>query len=246
MWEKREDIEKEIVHYFQHLYKGEQRFRPTMDGITFKKLSLSQASSLEERFSKEEIRIAVFGLAGDRAPGPDGYPKIFFQHFWDLLEDDLVVFFNEFHSNGVITRELGASFIALIPKKHGAISIKDFLPISLIGSLYKIVAKVLANRLRKVLSYIISDIQGAFVDGCQILDSVLVAHECLDSRNRQKRPGLVCKLDFEKAYDMVDWGFLRYMMSRLGFGHKWCQWINSCVSSAYFSVSVNGSPKGYF
>ena len=77
---------------------------------------------------------------------------------------------------------------------------------------------MLASRLRTVLSDIISDIQGVFVDGCQILDSVLVAHECLDSRNRQKHPGFVCKLDFKKAYDMVDWGFLQYMMCRLGFG----------------------------
>ena len=119
------------------------------------------------------------------------------------------MFFNEFHVNGVITGELGATFIALVPKKDGAISIKDFRPISLIGSLYKILAKVLANRLCKVLPEIISEIQGAFVDGRQILDSIIVSHECVDSRNRQHCPGLICKLDFDKAYDMADWNFLQ-------------------------------------
>ena len=69
-----------------------------------------------------------------------------------------------------------------------------------------------------MLSLIISDSQGAFVDGHQILDNVLIAHECIDSRNRQRRPGIICKLDFEKAYDMVDWGFLQYMLERMGLG----------------------------
>lgn len=93
----------------------------------------------------------------------------------------MLAFFNEFHENDIIVRELGEPFIALFPKKASAISIKDFWPISLIGSLYKILAKVLVNRLRKVLPEVISDKQAAFVDGRQILDS-FVAHECVDSR----------------------------------------------------------------
>ena len=68
----------------------------------------------------------------------------------------------------------------------------------------------------------------------------------VDSRNRWKCPGLICKLDFEKAYYMVDWGFLQYMMERMGFGYKWRKWIQSCVSSTHFSVMVNDSSKGYF
>eukprot|EP00268_Persea_americana_P006041 TRINITY_DN12124_c0_g1_i5.p1 TRINITY_DN12124_c0_g1~~TRINITY_DN12124_c0_g1_i5.p1 ORF type:complete len:100 (+),score=15.68 TRINITY_DN12124_c0_g1_i5:943-1242(+) len=95
-----------------------------------------------------------------------------------------------------------------------------------------------------MLLLIISDSQAAFVDGRQILDKVVFAHEGIDSRNRQRRPGLICKLDFEIAYDMVDWGFLQYMLGRIGFGKKWRDWIHACVSSAHFSMLVNGSPKG--
>lgn len=86
------------------------------------------------------------------------------------MKDDLLLFFNEFHSNDVITKELGALFIALIHKKEGAISLRDFRPISLVGSHYK----NLANHLRRVLPEIISDGQGAFADGRQILDSMLI------------------------------------------------------------------------
>lgn len=221
VWEDKKGIQKEVNLFFRELYKGVNQVTPKMDGTSFRTLLTSSVSFLEAQFSKEEIKEAVFGSSGDWAPGPDGFPIAVFQNFWHLLEEDLQVFFNEFHVNGVITGDLGAAFLALIPKKDGAISIKDFRPISLIGSLYKILAKVLANRLRKVLPEIISEIQGAFVDGRQILDSIIVAHKCVDSRNRQHRPGLICKSDFEKAYDMVDWNFLQYMMKNMGFGKKW-------------------------
>lgn len=200
-------------------YSSDNRSRPQMDGVSFRQLSHSHVSFLEGHFKKEKIREAIFGLRNDRAPGPDGFPIAFFLHFWKLFEDDLLLFsflfFDEFHANGVLTCELGATFISLITKKDGVVSIKDYRPISLIGSIYKILAKVLANRLMEVLPKIISEFQGAFVEGRQILDSVLIAHECIDSRNRQRHPGLVCKLEFEKAYDMVDWWFLRYELDRM-------------------------------
>ena len=117
--------------------------------------------------------------------------------------------------------------------------------ISVIGSVYKILAKVLAGRLQKVLPNIISMDQGAFVKRRQILDGVLVANECVHSRNKDKIPGLICKLDLEKAYDTVDWRFLQYILGKMGFGTKWRRWIQECVSSARFSIMINGSPKGF-
>eukprot|EP00268_Persea_americana_P008172 TRINITY_DN13144_c0_g1_i6.p1 TRINITY_DN13144_c0_g1~~TRINITY_DN13144_c0_g1_i6.p1 ORF type:complete len:313 (+),score=49.71 TRINITY_DN13144_c0_g1_i6:1004-1942(+) len=155
-------------------------------------------------------------------------------------------FMTEFHGRGKLSKLVGASFIVIIAKKIGAESIKDFRPIRLIGSIYKVLAKVLASRMKKVLPKIISMVQGAFVYGRQILDGVLIANECIHSRKKEKRPGLICKLDLEKAYDRVDWDFLQYLMRRMGFGVKWRAWILECLSSATFSIIINGSPTGFF
>ena len=154
--------------------------------------------------------------------------------------------FKDFHERGSFVRCLNSTFLLLIPKKKGGVEdLKDFKPVSLIGRVYKLLAKVLANRLKKVMSKLVNTTQNAFVKGRQILDASLIANEVIDSISK-KENGILYKLDIEKAYDQINWNFLSTMLHKMGFREKWLGWIKWCISTASFSVMLNGIPEGFF
>ncbi|RVW12514.1 Transposon TX1 uncharacterized 149 kDa protein [Vitis vinifera] len=121
--------------------------------------------------------------------------------------------------------------------------ISDFRPISLITSLYKIIAKVLSGCLRGVLYENIHSTQGTFVQGRQILDVVLIANEIVDEKRRSGKEGVVFKIDFEKAYDHVSWDFLDHVLEKKGFSPRWRKWMRGCLSTISYAVLVNGNAK---
>ena len=162
---------------------------------------------------------------GDKAPRPDGFSISFWQESWNLVKGEIVEMFREFHEKETFTRSLNTTFIVLIPKKCGAEDLRDFRPISLVISLYKLLAKVLANKLKRVVGKVVSKAQNAFVKGRQITNASLVANETIDYYQKKWEKGIVCKLDIEKAYDSINWQFLRKVMQHIGFGPKWGRWI---------------------
>lgn len=152
-------------------------------------------------------------------------------------------FFSDFFANGKFERSLNATFLALIPKKYGVEYLKDFRSINLTGSLYKLLVKVLTNRLKKVMGKVVSKFQNTFVKGRQILDASLVANEATNSSLKVGSSGVICKLDIEKAYDHhVNWAFMFAVVEKMDFNHKWIRWIQWCISIRRFSVLVNGTP----
>jgi len=175
-----------------------------VDDLSFPSIDEEDRIWLEREFEEDEIWAIIPNFKGDKAPGLDGFSMAFFQKCWEILKNDIFAVLKEFYSTGKFEKSLNATFVSLIPKKAGAVDIKDFRPISLIGGMYKIISKILANRLKVVLGKVVSQSQNAFIEGRQILDSVLVANECVDSRIRFGIPGIICKLDLEKAYDHVN------------------------------------------
>jgi hypothetical protein len=246
VYSKESIIRDKAVQFYETLYTETEHWRPFVADLPFSRIEALDRNLLESRFERDEILQVVKDLQGDKSPGPDGFIMAFFQKCWHVLEKDIMGFFDEFYDKGTFAGSLNATFVTLIPKKQNALDIRDFRPISLIGSVYKILAKVLANRLRKVLDGLVSESQNAFVGGRQTLDLVLIANECLDSCLKSHIPGVVCKLDIEKAYDHVNWDCLLHLLDRMGFGSKWKMWIKNFISTVRFSIMVNGSPSGFF
>ena len=214
-------IQKGIVDEFKGQLSEPGGWRSAFLNISLEELGIEDPGSLEVRFSKEEVSTTIARLNGEKAPGADGFPIAFWSFSLELVKDEVMEFFKEFYEKKKFVRSLNATFLVLIPKKGNVEDIKDYMPISLLGSLYKILAKVLANRLRRALDKVISPSQNAFVEGSQILDAALIANEAVDSMFRRNDGGVVCKLDIEKAYDHVNWEYVLEVMRRMGFGQRW-------------------------
>lgn len=141
---------------------------------------------------------------------------------------------------------VNSSFIALIPKVEQPQLVNDFRPISLINCTIKIVTKVLANRLKRVLSSLIAENQSAFITGRQIPDGILVANELVHGFSIGPMKGFILKLDFEKAFDSISWEFLFQFLRKMKFGERWIQWVKNIFSTIRISILINGSPSGVF
>ena len=240
------EVRTGIMNAYKGLLSDPGVWRASPEGLDFSRLDDLAASKLEESFTEEEVHAALLNLKGDKAPGLDGFTAAFWLFSWDFVKLDIMDLFKDFHERGRFGKGLNSTFLVLIPKRKGAEDLKDFRPINLVGSLYKLIAKVLANRLKKVMNGLVNPAQNAFVEGRQILDVSLIANEVIDSMQKRKERGILCKLDIEKAYDQINWSFILKVLKKMGFGDKWVGWIEWCISIATFSILVNGSPTSFF
>ena len=175
--------------------------------LQLEQISQQEADNLEHPFSEDEIHGALMEMNGDKAPGPDGFTMAFWQSCWALVKEEVLDLFKGFYEQSAFIKSINNTFLVLLPKKGGGgvEDLGDFRPISLLGGLYKLLAKVLANRLKKVIGKVVSIDQNAFVMGRQILDASLIANEVIDAWQKMEERGLICKLDIEKAYDSLNW-----------------------------------------
>lgn len=153
----------------------------------------------------------------------------------------------EFFKSGRLPKGLNHTFIVLIPKIPQAKNPGDFRPISLFHVIYKAITKIIANRLRSLLDRFVSPNQSAFVPRRQILDNSIIAQEIIHSmKNQRGAKGLLTlKMDMSKAYDRVEWTFVRDVLHKFGFSSAFSRLIWECMTTSSFSILINGNPQGF-
>nr|GEZ46667.1 RNA-directed DNA polymerase, eukaryota [Tanacetum cinerariifolium] len=210
------------------------------------RLNPDQVVELENPITRDEIRNAVCACGENKSLGPDGFTFEFFRKFWNIIGSDLCVAVEWFFDHSSFTKGCNSSFVALIPKTHDPKYVSDYRPISLIGSLYKVVTKILATRLSMVIFDLISDVQTAFLPNRQILDGPFIINELLSWCKHKKQQAMVFKVDFAKAYNSIRWDYLDDVLRSFGFGSKWCSWISGSLILGMTSILINGSLTSEF
>ncbi|GJT43273.1 putative RNA-directed DNA polymerase, eukaryota [Tanacetum coccineum] len=197
-------IKMEMARHYKALFMNRTKVQPIFCCERIGKITKEEARDLEKDFNKNEVLEAIRGCGGDKAPGPDGFNFKFIRKFWNVIKPDLLEAVRWFWDRMEILRGCNSSFISIIPKVADPIGLGDFRSISLIGCYYKIIAKMLAERIKKVVGTLVGDVQNAFIKGRYILDEVLIANETMEFLKKKKEKGLIFKVDFAKAYDNIN------------------------------------------
>nr|KAJ0194327.1 hypothetical protein LSAT_V11C800406660 [Lactuca sativa] len=240
------EIKAEVFRFYFNKFSENHVSRPKLINPQFKSISMMKAIRVESPISLDEVKAAIWDCGSEKAPGLDGFTFKFLKKYWDIIKGDVMNFVNHFERCGSFARGCNSSFIALAPKTKDPLSLNDFRPISLMGCLSKIISKILSNRLKTVIGKLIGVEQSAYVEGRCILDGPLIINEVCSWVKRARKKLLLFKVDFDKAFDSVNWQYLDSILEQMGFGNKWRMWIRGCLSSSRASVLINGSPTKEF
>ena len=200
------------MNAYQRLLSESSDWKADIGRLQLNQINLQEARTLELLFSEAKVQAALMDMNGDKAPRPNGFTLAFWKNCWEFVKENILEMFKEFYEQNVFLKSLNNTFFVLLPKKGETEDLRDFRPISLLRGLYKLLAKVLANRLKKVIGKVVSPDQNVFVKGRQILDVSLIANEVIDVWQKMSEKGLIYKLDIKKAYDSINWQFLMKVM----------------------------------
>jgi hypothetical protein len=245
-----EAIKIEAVNYFKTQFKAPSANnlpdKITTAGLYSHYFTAEEVSDLYSPVTLSEIKDILIHFKRERSPGPDGWTTEFFIYFFDLVGEDLLQMVEDSRLKGQISGSLNSTFLVLIPKIDSPLSFNDYRPISLCNLVYKLISKVIANRIKPFLGRSLSAEQLGFLKGRRIQDAIGAAHECIHSIKQKNLKALIMKLDLRKAFDSIDWDFLRLVLYSAGFGENLSNWILACVTSANFAVLINGEATSYF
>ncbi|XP_074277953.1 uncharacterized protein LOC141601558 [Silene latifolia] len=183
----------------------------------------------------------------NKSPGPDGYSSGFFKAAWNEISASFISAILDFFQTGKLLKEVNSTLITLIPKGNSPATMMDYRPISCCSIIYKTISKILTSRLKKVMPLIVGKEQSAFVGERSIFDNTLLANELVRGYGRKyKTPRCMIKVDIRKAFDTVNWSFLKSVLPLFGIPSQFCHWILTLITSPRYSLRINGAFVGYF
>ena len=210
------------------------------------KLSPSMKLSLQALLSQEDLRLALWDMSPGKSPGPDGIVLEFYKIFWNIIGAEFTNMINASVQEGRLPPGVTQGMIVLLHKGGDRQALTNWRPITLLNMGYKIYAKALQLRLQPVLMEVISPDQSAFLPLRFILDNLLITQETMAWTESSKQPLIFLKLDFSKAYDMVDWQCMYKILEKLGFPQAFIKMISLLFQDASACVKLNGEPSPYF
>ncbi|KAL9242080.1 hypothetical protein vseg_016116 [Gypsophila vaccaria] len=235
-----------FLDYYSHLLDSSSSVThfPSIPGPS---IASDIALGLTQQFSALEIKVALFSIDRNKSPGPDGFTSGFYQDTWPIVGSDLCKAVQSFFSSGKMLKQVNSTLLTLVPKGPHASSVLDYRPIACCNTIYKVISKCLVARLQNVLPSIVGMEQAAFIKGRDIFDNIHMACELARKYNRKGIfPRAMFKVDIRKAFDSVNWVFLKDALLYYGFPPIFTNWIMQCVSTAHFSLNINGQMRGYF
>eukprot|EP00253_Pinus_taeda_P009219 PITA_09219 len=243
-------IQEAATNHFRELLSaernGEEEDETDFLSVIPSLVSEEANASLTSPATEEEITNIVWSMDPDKAPGPDGFSIHFYRIYWETIKFDLFRMIRGVLKKAKMGGGTKSTFLALIPKETNPRSFDKYRPISLCNSSYKIVAKLLANRIKPLLQNLISPAQGGFVKGRQILDNVIQIQEALHSSYARKEQGMIIKLDMSNAFDRVNRSFLFRVLEAFGFCQDFINIIKACIDNVWIAPFVNGRPTEFF
>ncbi|CAI5533746.1 unnamed protein product [Closterium sp. Naga37s-1] len=200
----------------------------------------SDRLQLDKDWSEQEVKAALRSLPVGKATGQDGLPKEFFERNWGLLGLAVMREIRDFESTGVLSEAFTTAVTILLHKKGSRDDVGNYRPITLLSFFYKLLAKVLANRIRTVLPKVISPNQFGFLPGRSLADAVSLVADAIDAAEQEDEDWLLLLVDFQKAYDSVSREYLFTTPSNMGFPSKFIGWVKGLHDGAATKVLLNG------
>jgi exonuclease III len=247
--ENRDDMLKETREFYQNLYADKEVEEIDLENFTttLPKLRKEEAAMLEGTITLEEASIALKKMSNGKSPGTDGMTVDFFKFFWKQLGIFVVRSLNEGFINKQMSITQREGIIVCLPKGDKPREfLKNWRPISLLNVTYKIGSSCISNRIKTVLPNLINEDQSGFVSGRYIGDNLRLLYDITHYLQNKQMPGLLVSLDFEKAFDSINWKYMHQVLKVFGFGEDICQWILAFYSNIKSSVIVNGKASQNF